>query len=207
MLNFTVIVILLFTRPYKDATITWVAIFNEIMIFIISCYLFAFLIVDLEGLIHAGYAQIITNLLITLIVANLLIVLLQKLRELYFYCVRCMRIRRLKNQARQERRFREFDTMRYVLHGLHLKDYYRFRQRKRMHKLQLVNETKSSLSELSDEAQITAQNQKKNQETGLAVYERVSNAIKKRYSSTFSQINKSEESGGDATRQIMSAEG
>ena len=41
---------------------------------------------------------------------------------------------------------------------------------------------------------------------GPSVYERVSNAIKKRYSSTFSEINKTEESEVPS-RQIASATG
>ena len=107
------------------------AVINELMILAITCYMFAFLIVDIEGFVHAEYAQIITGLLIATIALNLLVVIPTKIRDMCIAFLRYLRIRKLKMIARIERRFREFDTMRYVLHGLHLKDHYRFVQRKR----------------------------------------------------------------------------
>ena len=122
--------LLIVTRPYKENIVTWMALINELMIFAIGCYMFGFLMVDIEGSVHAWYAKVITALLITTVATNLLLVIYTKIRDLCLAFMRYIRLRKLKQMARIERRFREFDTMRYVLHGLHLKDHYRFVRKK-----------------------------------------------------------------------------
>jgi len=71
------------------------------------------------------------------------------------------RIRRLKQMARVERRFREFDAMKFVLHGLHLKEHYRFIQRRKRPLKTYENSLKSfddltsnGVSDLSDNVEV-----------------------------------------------------
>ena len=99
------IVILFFTRPYKESIVTWMAVFNEIIIFIMGCYCFSFLITDLTGAAHAVYASIMTYLLFTTIGVNLLVTIIVRAYEMYLECLRQARLRRLKLLARIERRF------------------------------------------------------------------------------------------------------
>jgi len=131
LLNFCMLIILFFTRPYQQQIANYMAMFNEFMTFVVGCYMFAFLIDDKDESVHKAYARTILNILIFLCAVNLLVVIPVKLRELCLEYYRQQRIRRLKQMARVERRFREFDAMKYVLHGLHLKDHYRFVQRRK----------------------------------------------------------------------------
>lgn len=77
------LICLFFTRPYKATIVNWMAMFNELMIFVIGCYLFAFLISDAIGTTHRAYGFTITNLCIFLCVVNLIVVIPVKIREIW----------------------------------------------------------------------------------------------------------------------------